>query len=124
MDLHAEAIAQWGYAGYFTWNVPLWPRTLLLAANRRSLDQLGHDLVRVIDQAAGSMATSVMRGVSAVVEREQQAVPSGTKILMATPDELAELRRAVEPVYDDLRRDPVAATVLQQLESKTAEERP
>lgn len=124
MDLHAEAIAEWGYAGYFTWNVPLWPRTLLLAANRRSLDRLGHDLRALVDQAAESTRTWVAGGITGADERELRAVPKGTRILMATPDERAELRRAVEPVYDELRQDPVAAAVLQRLGSMIAGERP
>jgi len=122
MDLHADAIAQWGYAGYFTWNVPLWPRTVLLVANRRSLDRLGHELRSVVNQAAESMRTWVASGMRRADEHERRAVPTQTQIVLATPDELAELRRAVEPVYDDLRHDRIAAVVLDQLESTTASE--
>ena len=123
MDLHAHAIAQWGYAGYFTWNVPLWPRTVLLIANRHSVDRLGHDLRSVVNQAAESMRTWVASAIRGADEQERQAVPTQTQILLATPDELAELRRAVEPVYDDLRHDRIAAAVLHQLESTIASER-
>lgn len=117
MDLHADAIAQWGYTGYLTWNVPLWPRTLLLAANRDSHQRLGHDQRAVLDRAAQSTRDRVTSGISGADERERRAVPAETRMLAATPDELAELRRAVEPVHDELRRDPVAAAVLERLTS-------
>ena len=117
MDLHAGAIAQWGYTGYFTCNVPLWPRTLLLAANRESHQRLGHDRRVLLDRAAQSTRAWVASNIPGADERDRRAVPEGTRMLAATPDELAELRRAVEPVYDELREDPIATAVLERLTS-------
>jgi TRAP-type C4-dicarboxylate transport system substrate-binding protein len=122
MDLHAGAIAQWGYTGYLTWNVPLWPRTLLLAANRTSLQGLGRDLRTLLDRAAQSTRAWVASGIAGADERERRAVPTGTQLLAATRNELTELRRAVEPVHDDLSHDSVAAAVLERLTSGAARE--
>jgi hypothetical protein len=115
MDIHADAIGSWGYTGTLTWNVRLWPRTLLLVANRRNVKRFGIAVEALLRAAALQTATKVAADLRHGEADDLTAVPSATTILRAGREELAEIRHAVEPVYETLLADPDSRPILDRL---------
>ncbi len=116
LEIQADGIRTWGYAGQFTWNVRLWPRTLLLAANRRAVQRSGAAVEALLREAAARTATRVAGTLEDGEEDEARAIPPETRVVTASAAELAELRDTVEPVYETLRAEPAARRVLERLE--------
>jgi TRAP-type transport system periplasmic protein len=93
-------------APYLTANVNLWPRPLVLFANPKVLRPLTGaqrkalaDAVRVAGPATLAAARRDERhGAENICRRARTFVT-------ATPDDVAALRRAVQPVYDTLNRN-------------------
>jgi TRAP-type C4-dicarboxylate transport system substrate-binding protein len=99
-------------------NVDLWPRPLVIFANARSYGRLTGDQRRILRTAAANV---VPRKLAA--ERNLEAETSGNicrkgraTFDSATPAELQALRRAVEPVYRDLERDPGTHDAIEAIE--------
>jgi len=100
---------QYGRAGKFlTGNVALWPRPLVLFAAGKALERLSPAQRRALKRAA----LAALPGSMALVRGEEQASVKDLcrarrlSFDRATPDDLAALRTAVQPVYDLLNRDP------------------
>jgi TRAP-type C4-dicarboxylate transport system substrate-binding protein len=114
---------QWGEydkAGkYLTANVSLWPRPLVLFANGKTWAALTPAQRRILRQAVtGDLAaeTNVVRGN----ERTDTAIlcrRGQLRFLTASPADLAALRRAVQPVYHQLQRDPQTQRYIRQIEA-------
>jgi TRAP-type C4-dicarboxylate transport system substrate-binding protein len=93
---------------HLTTNVELWPRALVVFATERSYHDLTEDERTILRTAAANTVPK-----KTAVERRFDA-ESATNLCRkghatfdsATPAELRGLRRAVEPVYRDLERDP------------------
>ncbi|MER6289390.1 TRAP transporter substrate-binding protein [Streptomyces sviceus] len=89
-----------------TANVVLWPRPIVLVANTKALARLGEDQRELLQDAA----RQAVHGAGADLrEQEHKALESlcarGQKFAAANPDQLTALRKAVQPVYDQLSRD-------------------
>jgi len=111
---------QYDRAGkYLTANVNLWPRPLVLFANGKAWAALTPAQRRILTQAAtGDVAaeTKVVRGN----ERTDTAVlcrRGRLRFLDASPAGLAALRRAVQPVYAQLERDPQTRRYIRQIQA-------
>lgn len=117
MDNHCSALAGWGYGGTLTTNVNLWPRTVTLVASRTAWKRLGAEPQRVL-RAAGARASEAAAAALAQQERADVEALKGTPVECATADadQIAELRERVAPAYASLRRDPMAAGLLERLE--------
>jgi TRAP-type C4-dicarboxylate transport system substrate-binding protein len=110
----------------FTSNVTLWPRPVTLVINRRILESLTptqQDALRQAGSAVLSRQLDEQQGLSAsdggILCRR------GLRFLRASNQDLAALRRAVQPVYDRLERDAETRSFLQRIlamkqESRTA----
>jgi TRAP-type C4-dicarboxylate transport system substrate-binding protein len=103
---------------YLTANVSWWPRPLVLFANGKAWAGLTPAQRRVLREAVtGDLAaeTNLVRGN----ERTDTAIlcRRGLRFLTASPAEVAALRRAVQPVYDQLERDPQTRRYIQQIEA-------
>jgi TRAP-type transport system periplasmic protein len=92
---------------HFTANVNLWPRPLVVFAGKTVFDALSPDQRNALRQAAANLIptrTAWLRG------SEQEAAGNlcrrRLEFQTASPDDLAALRTAVQPVYDTLARDP------------------
>jgi TRAP-type transport system periplasmic protein len=96
MDLHAGAVAAWGYSGWLTWNVPLWPRILLLAASRAAFQRLSAGERAMLEEAARMTVLDP-------ADIEDGDLPESVTIVEASGEDLALLRRSFQPVYDELR---------------------
>jgi TRAP-type transport system periplasmic protein len=112
---------QWdGYdrAGkYLTANVRLWPRPLVLFANGKTWAALTPPERRILRQAVTGDLTAETQVVRAN-ERSDTAIlcRRGLRFLTASPADLAALRRAVQPVYAQLERDPQTRRYIRQIE--------
>jgi TRAP-type C4-dicarboxylate transport system substrate-binding protein len=104
---------------YLTANVSLWPRPLVLFANGKTWAALTPAQRRILSQAVtGDQAaeTNVARGN----ERTDTAILCRRgllRVLTASPADLAALRRAVQPVYHQLQRDPQTGRYIRQIEA-------
>jgi TRAP-type transport system periplasmic protein len=104
---------------YLTANVSLWPRPLVLFANGKTWAALTPAQRRILSQAVtGDQAaeTDVARGY----ERDETAILCRRgllRFLTASPADLAALRRAVQPVYHQLQRDPQTGRYIRQIEA-------
>lgn len=114
MDLHPRAVAAWGYTGWFTWNVPLWPRILLLTANRRTFERLSTADRTVLEQAAQ------MTIPASADAAERSGLPESVTIADATEDDLELLRHRLRPVWDELRATNEGEETLAHLERLVA----
>jgi TRAP-type C4-dicarboxylate transport system substrate-binding protein len=92
---------------HFTANVNLWPRPLVIFAGKQVFDSLSPDQRNALRQAVANVApaqTALLRGF------EQEVAGNlcrrGLEFQTASPDDLAALRTAVQPVYDTLVREP------------------
>lgn len=110
-ELDATTIAYNGYdrsGGTLTTNVVLWPKPYSLVMNRSAhaalTDAQRQLLRRAGREAVGpelrQLARDEAASLAAMCER------GGLELAVAAPDEVAALRAAVQPVYDELSRDP------------------
>jgi TRAP-type transport system periplasmic protein len=104
---------------YLTANVNLWPRPLVVFANGKAWAALTPAQQGTLTRAVtGDVAaeTTVVRGE----ERTDTATlcrRGRLRFLDATPADLAALRRAVQPVYAQLDRDPQTRRYIRQIEA-------
>ena len=108
-------------APFATANAGLWPRTLALFANTKTLDGLSEQERSWVEQAAEDAAAWSVEH-AADVERAPMAhaCRSGARVVTATPQQLTALRQAAEPVYTSMRKDPEQRAVLEKIESLVA----
>jgi TRAP-type C4-dicarboxylate transport system substrate-binding protein len=99
-------------------NVDLWPRPHVVFAAGRSYGRLTDDERRILSTAA---ANAVPKKLAA--DRSFEAEGAGNicrkgraTFASATPAELRALRRAVEPVYRELERDPATRAAIEAIE--------
>jgi TRAP-type transport system periplasmic protein len=99
-------------------NVGLWPRPLVLFANERSHRGLNSEQRRILRTAAANAVPE-----RTATEEELEAESSGNMCRRAqatfdaaSPAELRALRRAVEPVYDDLERHAGTRAAIEAIE--------
>jgi TRAP-type transport system periplasmic protein len=92
---------------HFTANVNLWPRPLVIFTGKQVFDSLSPNQRNALRQA---VANAIPAQTAALRRTEQEAAGNlcrrGLKFETASPHDLAALRRAVQPVYDALARDP------------------
>ncbi len=101
-------------ARYLTTNVNFWPRPLVLFANRRAFHRLTPEQQSVLRRAAMNV---VPRQIALDRRMDREASDDICRagfvtFETATPADLASLRRAVQPVYDQLERDPGTRAVI------------
>jgi TRAP-type C4-dicarboxylate transport system substrate-binding protein len=99
-------------------NVVLWPRPLVVFASARSYSRLTGDQRRILHTAAANVVPKTLaaeRGLES--ETADNLCRKGRATLdAAPPGELRALRRAVEPVYRDLERDPGTRAAIEAIE--------
>ena len=103
---------------YLTANVSLWPRPLVLFADGKTWAALTPAQRRILSQAiTGDQAAET--NVARYNERIDTAIMCrrGLRFLTASPADLAALRRAVQPVYHQLQRDPQTGRYIRQIEA-------
>jgi len=108
---------------YLTANLNLWPRPLVLFANGKTWASLTAAQRGILRQAAAddlAPETQVVRdneGADTAILCRRGLL----HFLTASPTEVAALRRAVQPVYDQLQRDPQTRRYIQQITAMSNE---
>lgn len=111
-------VAQYARNGYgtllpgLTGNVVLWPRMPVIAMSRTRFEALpAQQRAWVRAAAADAVRASVDHAYddSAIAQR---LCRQGVRVADTTPEQLAQLRRAVQPVLDGLAHDPATAASL------------
>ena len=112
---------QYGPMPYVTSNAALWPRSLAIFANTERLGGLTEQQRGWLVQAgqdASSWSTAHAQDRDA--EQVKRVCRFGARVATATPDQLAALRSAAQPVYAALRADARTAAVLRRVEGLVA----
>jgi TRAP-type C4-dicarboxylate transport system substrate-binding protein len=128
VDGYAKQLAAiWGShfefdADYVTANVNLWPRPLILFANAEVFESLD-DQQRAAIASAGPVAVEAALEASRIEDADGGSAlcDAGMQFPVATDDELAELRTALEPVYEQLAADPETSSFLDAIKSIKAD---
>ena len=116
-ELDSNTIALNGYdaqAGVLTANVVLWPRPQTIFMNRAAYERLTPSQQAILRRAGRAAIEPEL----ARVEKDEAAGLAGIcgrgklALVTASTDELAALRRAVQPVYTQLARDAAERQVL------------
>jgi TRAP-type C4-dicarboxylate transport system substrate-binding protein len=104
-------------------NVNLWPRSIVLFAGDEAYRGLSDDERKILHDAVTNLVsqkTAIDRGFE--VEAAANLCRKGNAAFdAASPRQLRALRRAVDPVYADLERDPDAREVIEAVEHLKAE---
>jgi TRAP-type C4-dicarboxylate transport system substrate-binding protein len=107
-----------GYAGvapYLTVNLALWPRTTVLFANGGALDALSAEQRGWIRQAAADAARYSLTTFGEDQRIIRSECQNGMKAVVASPTQLAALRKAFAPAYVSLRKDPGTAAMIDEI---------
>jgi TRAP-type C4-dicarboxylate transport system substrate-binding protein len=105
-------------AGYVTTNINLWPRPLVIVIGEQAYQSLTADQQAILHDASRAAIPDALADSRT---EDANAVPSlcrdGMTLPVATDADLAELRRALEPVYEQLSRDETTNAYLDQIEA-------
>lgn len=103
--------------GWLTTNVVLWPKPYSIVMNRRAYDSLTSRQQELLRRAGREAATPERRQLArdAATALARVCAAGKLRLVEASPAELAALRRAVRPVYDELERDPETAGALREI---------
>jgi TRAP-type C4-dicarboxylate transport system substrate-binding protein len=113
MDLHPTAVAERNYPGWLTCNVTLWPRLLLVAANRESFERLSSASRAVLTEAARRATADPFRPLSLT----QVELPASVRRVQASQHDRTLLHDALKPVHDQLRSTRVGEQTLTHIAS-------
>jgi TRAP-type C4-dicarboxylate transport system substrate-binding protein len=93
---------------FLTANVAWWPRALVVFTTGKTLERLNSTQRQALKQAAASALHLSMAAVRAGEREALGDLCRAHRLTFdyATPNDLAALRAAVQPVYDSLQRDP------------------
>jgi TRAP-type C4-dicarboxylate transport system substrate-binding protein len=121
LDLDLGGIKVNGYeqqATAVTANVTLWPKPVTVVINRtvfQSLTAAQQDALRQASTAAVSRQLAFLRGFNN--EDRELLCRRGRRFIRASGRDLAGLRRAVQPVYDQLERNPETRSFLRRIQA-------
>jgi TRAP-type C4-dicarboxylate transport system substrate-binding protein len=111
----------WDVAPFITANAAMWPRTSVIFANTAKLAKLDKAARGWLTQAAAdASAWSTTHAGDADTQHIKRACQFGARIALATPEQLAALRKAADPAYAAMRTDPALAATLQRVEALVA----
>jgi TRAP-type C4-dicarboxylate transport system substrate-binding protein len=120
-ELQVSGINGAGYdrfARYLTANVNFWPRPLVLFANRRAFHRLTPEEQSVLRRAATNVVSHQIALDRRLDREASDDICRGGFVSFetASPAELAALRRAAQPVYDQLETDPGTRVAIRAIE--------
>lgn len=105
---------------YITLNVTLWPQAMALVANPDMLASLSETQASALREAATDTAAQSVELSNVDVEKVGVICEWGGRFAEATDTDLAALRQAVQPVYDELGQDADTAAYLVEIEALKA----
>jgi TRAP-type C4-dicarboxylate transport system substrate-binding protein len=99
-----------------TGNVVYWPRAVTVVMNRKAFDGLTSTQRRILTVAGRQALLPELARIRYDEQLGVAALCAGTlPIVSATAAELAALRRAVQPVYDEIERNPLTRRWIAQI---------
>jgi TRAP-type C4-dicarboxylate transport system substrate-binding protein len=120
LELQANAVAGNQYDGVvdsITANVGLWPRPVAIVANAGSWAKLTEAQRGWLVQAAKNAVEETASRQAGTEDIANMCRRNKVKIISASDDQIAQLRRAVTPVYDSLRGNQETATYLDRIQA-------
>ena len=126
MEAQIASVQGNGYDAYdpfFAANVELWPRPLVLFANSKAFARLSASQRGALREAA---AASARTETGTVLNLERQAMATlcragRIRVGVATTSDIEALRRAVQPVYQWLDRDPGTRDLITRIQAIRAQ---
>ena len=97
-------------------NVVLFPRTETIAISRRAFERLASEQQKALREAAAATLAASLHPASTDAVDLERLCQAGVHLVRATPGGLAALRAEEQPVYQALRRDPITAKLLREVE--------
>lgn len=112
-DLHARAL---------TANVVLWPRPTTLVMNRKAYDALSSGQQQLLRDAARETFAPLLETLRSEERTSLAALCQDGHLALVTASsgDRAALRRAVQPVYDELERDSLTRELIAEIEDLRA----
>ena len=106
------------HAKYLTTNVNLWPRPVVIFMNRNAFDKLsGRQRTALHDAARVALPATLAIQQAEETEGAGNLCRRGVHFVTAGKADLAALRRAVQPVYDQLERDAQTKAAIEQIQA-------
>jgi TRAP-type transport system periplasmic protein len=104
---------------YLTTNVVLWPRPLVVFANHTMFARLTSAERRILTQAVADDLTPERKFVQSTEQSDIGSLCEVQRLrfVSASQSDLVALRRAVQPVYSQLERDPQTRSQIAQIET-------
>jgi TRAP-type C4-dicarboxylate transport system substrate-binding protein len=97
-------------------NVTMWPKPVTVVMNRKVFKSLTPRQQDALRQAGASVITQQLKLMQDLnLEAAHLLCHRGLRFLRASNQELAELRRAVQPVYDRIERNAQTRSLLQRI---------
>ena len=106
-----------------TANVVLWPRATTIVMNQKVFDALTDDQQDALRRAGVETVEPLLVTLQRAEQSALDAICKGSRLplLSASPADRAALRRAVEPVYDRIERDPLTQDLISEIEDLSSE---
>jgi TRAP-type C4-dicarboxylate transport system substrate-binding protein len=120
IELQAKAVAENQYDGVvrsITANIGLWPRSIGIVANAGSWAKLTEAQRGWLVQAAKDAVEETANRQAGTEDIANMCRRDKVKIISASKDQIAQLRRAVTPVYDSLRGNQETAAYLDRIQA-------
>ncbi|HLM20646.1 MAG TPA: hypothetical protein VK390_03865, partial [Propionibacteriaceae bacterium] len=120
LELQAKAVAENQYdevVRSITANVGLWPRSIGIVANAGSWAKLTDAQRGWLVRAAKDAVEETASRQAGTEDIANMCRRSKVKIISASEDQIAKLRRAVTPVYDSLRGNQTTADYLDRIQT-------
>ncbi|MEO6511184.1 MAG: TRAP transporter substrate-binding protein DctP [Nocardioides sp.] len=103
-------------ARYVAVNVRLWAQIDVIAGNSTVIDDLSPQQRGWLGQAATDTEAYAARVLVDEPEGIQAACQQGARMVKASPEQLAALRSAFDPLYAELRSDPETSAALDEIQ--------
>lgn len=101
-------------------DVAYFPKVNSLVINANVFDDLTADQQRILRDAARATIDWAIEHTPSNVDLAEQFCTAGGQITASAPDG-EQLRRAVQPVYDELQQDQATAAIIDQIQSLTSD---
>ena len=107
VEIDPKTVDYNGWKGVLTTNVVLWPKPYSIVMNRRAFEALTEGQQEILrDAGRAALAPELRQTMHDADAGLAEACRRGrVSLVTASPAQVAALRRAVQPVYDELARD-------------------
>ena len=107
-----------------TANIVLWPRPATIFMNREAFDRLTGDQQDALREAGREVIEPVLATIEDAERASLEAICNGSRLpfVSASPPDRAALRRAVQPVYDELEHDRLTRELIAEIEDLRGDE--